>query len=90
MNAQYSITAQPSEQCVTLLLNGKISEDSLLALEESIVAARGQNRTIVMDLSEVTLVDRKAVEYLADQTLHNIRIVNCPVYLRHWIEDFDA
>jgi len=90
MDTAYKIITQPSDQIVTILLNGKFSEDSLAALEESISAARGANRTVVMDLSEVTLVDRKAVQYLVDQTSHNVRIVNCPVYLRRWIKDFDA
>lgn len=85
MNASYKITTEPSEQSVTILLNGKFSEDSLAALEESITAARGVHQQVVMDLSEVTLVDRKAVQYLVDQTSHNVRIVNCPVYLRRWI-----
>jgi len=87
MEAAYTITTQPSEQFVTILLNGKFSEDSLAELEQSIAAARGANQAVVMDLSEVTLVDRKAVEYLADQ---NVRIVNCPVYLRRWIKQIDA
>jgi len=87
MDASYTITTQPSEQFVTILLNGKFSEDSLAELEESIAAARGANQPVVMDLSEVTLVDRKAVEYLADQ---NVRIVNCPVYLRRWIKHLDT
>ncbi len=90
MEAAYKITTQPEEQFVTILLNGKFSEDSLADLDESIMAALGANQTVVMDLSEVTLVDRKAVEYLADQSSHNVRIVNCPVYLRRWIKDLDA
>ena len=90
MDAAYKITTQPSDQFVTILLNGKFSEDSLAALDESISAARGANRNVVMDLSEVTLVDRKAVQYLVDQTSHNVRIVNCPVYLRRWIKNLDA
>lgn len=85
MNASYTITTQPSEQFVTILLNGKFGEDALGALDESIAAARGVNQAVVMDLSEVTLVDRKAVQYLVDQTSHNVKIVNCPVYLRRWI-----
>jgi anti-anti-sigma regulatory factor len=90
MDAAYKITTQPSDQFVTILLNGKFSEDSLAALDESISAARGANRNVVMDLSEVTLVDRKAVQYLVDQTSHNVRLVNCPVYLRRWIKNLDA
>jgi ABC-type transporter Mla MlaB component len=85
MDAAYKITTQPSAEFVTLLLNGKFSEEALEALDESISAARCANQQVVMDLSEVTLVDRKAVQYLVDQTSHNVRIVNCPVYLRRWI-----
>jgi anti-anti-sigma regulatory factor len=87
MDGAYKITTQPDEQMVTILLNGKFGEDSLAELEESIAAARDANQAVVMDLSEVTLVDRKAVEYLADQ---DVRIVNCPVYLRRWIKQLDA
>ena len=85
MSASYKITTHPSEEAVTILLNGKLSEDSLGALDESIAAARRTSQQVVMDLSEVTLVDRKAVQYLADQFSHDVRIVNCPVYLRRWI-----
>jgi anti-anti-sigma regulatory factor len=85
MNVSPKITTQPSEEIVTILLNGKLSEDSLAALEESLAAARGKHQHVVMDLSEVTLVDRKAVQYLADQSSDDIRIINCPDYLRRWI-----
>lgn len=90
MNTAYTITTEPSNQSVTILLNGKISEDSLAALDESISAARTVNREIVMDLSEVTLVDRKALQYLLDQTSHNVKIVNCPIYLRKWLPNGDG
>lgn len=85
MSASYKITTQPSETFVTVLLNGNFSEDSLAALKASLAEAREENREVVVDLSEVTLVDRKAVQYLVDQTSNNVKIVNCPVYLRRWI-----
>ncbi len=90
MNAAYTITTEPSAHAVTILLNGKFSEDSLAALDESISAARIVNCEIVMDLSEVTLVDRKALEYLREQTSHNVRIVNCPIYIKKWLPNGDG
>ena len=83
----YKITAEshPAERSITLLLDGKFSEDALPALRQSISAARQNNQQIYIDLSEVTLVDRKAVQYFSQQAEHDIKIVNCPVYLRHWI-----
>ena len=89
MSASYKITTQPSEQSVTILLNGNFSEDALAVLDESLSAARDAHQNVVMDLTEVTLMDRKAVQYLVDQTLNNVKIVNCPVYLRRWIKVSD-
>jgi ABC-type transporter Mla MlaB component len=83
----YKITAErhPAQQSITLLLDGKFSEDALPALEQSISEARETERTVYIDLSEVTLVDRKAVEYFSEQASDKVRLVNCPVYLRGWI-----
>lgn len=88
MDASYKITAErrPSEQTVTLLLNGKFSEDALAELEDSISKARGVSERVLIDLSEVTLVDRKAVQYFSDRASEQIKLVNCPVYLRSWIK----
>jgi anti-anti-sigma regulatory factor len=84
---QYKITPQPdpATSCVTLLLNGRFSEDALPELEQSIMAAKDSYRRIYIDLSEVTLVDRKAVQYISDQASEEIKLVNCPIYLRRWI-----
>ncbi len=83
----FKITAEPhpAERSVTLLLDGKFSEDALPALRQSISTARQENQEVCIDLSEVTLVDRKAVQYFSQQTANGVKIVNCPVYLRQWI-----
>ena len=87
MQAHYKITMEPhpAECSVTLLLNGKFSEDALPDLEQSISQARGAHQRIYIDLSEVTLVDRKAVQYFSRQAGRNVKLVNCPIYLRSWI-----
>ena len=38
-----------------------------------------------MDLKEVTLVDRKTVRFLARCESDNIKVENCPAYIREWI-----
>jgi ABC-type transporter Mla MlaB component len=83
----YKITAEqhPADQSITLLLDGKFSEDALPALRESISAARRRKQIVYIDLSEVTLVDRKAVQYFSEQAARDVKLVNCPAYLRHWI-----
>ncbi len=71
---------------MTLSLNGKFDEDAIPELEHSIVEARELHRLVYIDLSEVTLVDRKAVQYFSEQAAHDVKLVNCPVYLRRWIK----
>ncbi|HEX4751225.1 MAG TPA: hypothetical protein VH302_16945 [Bryobacteraceae bacterium] len=85
----YKIRAEqhPVERSVTLLLDGKFSEDALPELRQSISAARQTQQTVYIDLSEVTLVDRKAVQYFSEQAAKDVKLVNCPVYLRGWIRE---
>jgi anti-anti-sigma regulatory factor len=87
METHYKITTEPHprERSVTLMLNGKFGEDALPELEQSISEARDAQQHIYIDLSEVTLVDRKAVQYFSEQAAHDVKLVNCPVYLRRWI-----
>lgn len=88
MQTHYTITTEPhpAECAVTLLLNGKFCEDAIPELEHSISEARGAQQRIVIDLSEVTLVDRKALQYISEQASSDIKLVNCPIYLRRWIK----
>jgi len=87
MQTHYKITTElhPVERSVTLLLNGRFSEDALPELEQSISEARDAHQRVYIDLSEVTLVDRKAVQYFTEQAGHDLKLVNCPIYLRRWI-----
>jgi anti-anti-sigma regulatory factor len=82
VETQYKIVSAAS---VTLLLNGKFGEDAIPELEHSIGEARESRRRVYIDLSEVTLVDRKAVQYFSEQAAQDVKLVNCPVYLRRWI-----
>jgi len=82
VQTQYKIVSAAS---VTLLLNGKFGEDAIPELEHSIIEARESRRRVYIDLSEVTLVDRKAVQYFSEQAAQDVKLVNCPVYLRRWI-----
>jgi anti-anti-sigma regulatory factor len=40
---------------------------------------------IVLDLKDITLVDRAAVRFLARLEMAGTEIVNCPEYVRSWI-----
>lgn len=87
MEANYKIRTEPdpAERSITLLLDGKFSEDALAELDQSISEARNTHQHIYIDLSEVTLIDRKTIQYFSEQAIHNVKLINCPNYLRRWI-----
>jgi len=43
-------------------------------------------KTIALDLQDVRLADREAVKFLRDCEAHGMKLVNCPAYVREWIE----
>jgi anti-anti-sigma regulatory factor len=67
----------------TLALSGKFSGARLGQLRRAIEGARRTRREVVIDLSEVTLVDRLSLRFLAAQP--DIKLVNCPEYIRSWL-----
>lgn len=64
-------------------LSGLLDGEHAARLEELLATVAGGR--IVLDLTDVTLVDRVAVRFLARTEMAGIEIVNCPEYVRHWI-----
>lgn len=87
MQSSYKIirAADAADNIVTLLLNGKFDEDSLPELEANICQATAARQRVYIDLSEVTLVDRKTVQFFSERASPEVKLVNCPIYLRRWI-----
>ena len=67
-----------------LLLSGRIHAEDLAELERFLMEAA--DRAIALDLSDVTLVDRDAVKFLAGCEERNIQLRSCPAYIREWID----
>lgn len=70
---------------VTLALSGHIEADALAELRQRIDDAGRMDRRVSVDLSEVTLMDRVAVRFLACQPAGGVELVNCPPYIERWI-----
>jgi hypothetical protein len=70
---------------VTLTLAGKCNGGSLGELRRAIDKARRLQKQIVIDLGEVTLVDRPSLQFLAAQARDDIKLINCPEYIVPWI-----
>lgn len=72
-------------ELVVFKLTGRIQAEDvpeLLALLKS----ESSGRSVQMDLSDVKLVDRDAVLFLALKEAVGIRLRNCSAYIRQWID----
>ena len=65
-------------------VSGRIGTEDVAELQR-LFKMEQTGQDISLDLEEVTLVDREAVGFLARCDLENIRLENCPAYIREWI-----
>jgi anti-anti-sigma regulatory factor len=65
------------------VLSGVLDAELSARLEELLEAAAGGR--VVLDLKDITLVDRAAIRFLARVELAGTEIINCPSYVRSWI-----
>ena len=70
---------------VRFMLSGRIETEHLPELRRLIEGEDGQ-RTVTFDLREVKLLDRDAVNFLADCEAAGATLENCPAYVREWID----
>ncbi len=52
---------------------------------EGLVKREQDGAALVLDLKEVRLADRGAVQFLARIESGAVRLVNCPAYIREWV-----
>jgi hypothetical protein len=69
-------------ECTTFALSGRIRSEHVPYLTSLLEQVRGR---IVLDLKEVTLVDREAVRFLAACETKGPVLKNCPAFVREWI-----
>ena len=67
---------------VVLEVSGHIEGDHVGMLRELIGQEKG---TVVIDLNEVTLVDRDAIRLLAASEAGGTHLRRCPAYIREWL-----
>jgi hypothetical protein len=70
---------------VVFTLSGRIEPEHVEELQR-VCSLEAIDRLLVLDLKDVTLVDRDAVRYLARCEANGVRLENCPAYIREWIE----
>ena len=72
-----------ARDAVVLALSGDIDHEHVARLQQFLTSDTG--RRLILDLDNVTLVDRAAIHFLAAAEAAGIRLVNCPEYVRTWI-----
>jgi ABC-type transporter Mla MlaB component len=74
----------PRGDAVVLAVSGRFDADAIEELRTALDAEAC--RTMVVDLEEVTLVDRAGVKVLAEYEAAGVRLEHCPEYARRWID----
>jgi hypothetical protein len=69
---------------ITLGVGGKVCRRTLPELDR-LIALEQKRRHVLLDLSEVTLLDQEAARFFGAKLLRGVELVNCPPYIRHWI-----
>jgi len=72
------------EAGVIFTLSGRIQWDNVAELQR-LFALEAAGRLLVLDLQEVKLVDRDAVQFLARCEADGMTLAHCPAYIRRWI-----
>ncbi len=70
---------------LTLALSGNVSAAALPEIGRKIEDGRQVRMHVVLDLGEVTLLDREAARFFAEQATRGVELVNCPIYIKRWI-----
>jgi ABC-type transporter Mla MlaB component len=76
-------TTRDESQAMTVHLCGQLTSEYVPELEKAISPNEAQQ--IALDMSDVTFVDRKAMEFLCG-VKSRVSIENIPSYVMRWIE----
>ena len=79
-------TVQENEQSCRIRLCGEFTSEYVAELQRSVAELPSSAIGIILDMANVTFVDREAMVFLCAARSRNIHIENVPSYVRRWIE----
>jgi anti-anti-sigma regulatory factor len=82
----FKIQRSADENFVVFTLSGRIKAASLAELQK-LLESEAHDQSILLDLTEVKLVDRDVIGFLASCEVKGVKLVNCPTYIREWIKE---
>jgi hypothetical protein len=72
-------------KCTVFILSGRI-EGLAIAELRKLFEPQTDYRGIVLDLREVSVVDREVMRFLISCEADGVRLENCASYIREWME----
>jgi anti-anti-sigma regulatory factor len=69
---------------VVFALIGRLDAEHIAELE-TLIAAEGKNRRIILDLKDMTLTGQDGIDFLSRCEASQIALVNCDPYVREWM-----
>lgn len=70
---------------VVFKLSGRIETENMAELE-ALLSAEASGRRVLLDLSDLTLLNQGVVSFLKQWEASGIELLNCPPYVREWMK----
>jgi anti-anti-sigma regulatory factor len=67
------------------VLSGRIEKQAMAELRR-LFELQPNARDIVLDLKDVSVVDRDTLRFFADCEAEGVKLENCAAYIREWME----
>jgi hypothetical protein len=80
----FHIQTSVNDDNVTFAVSGRLDVNGIAELKGLMYGYRKCHR-LVLDLKDVGLVDRFAIQSLTAFEGNGVQLVNCPLYVRDWI-----
>jgi len=71
---------------VLFVLSGRIETTEDIEQLQEILAVETSGQQLILDLRDVTLVNQDAVRFLSRCEANGIKLENCPLHVRRWID----
>jgi anti-anti-sigma regulatory factor len=71
---------------VLFTLSGRIESTEDIKQLQELLAAERSGQKLILDLRDVTLVSQDAVKFLCRCEADGIKLENCPLHVRRWID----
>jgi hypothetical protein len=81
----FRIETAARRKCTVFTLSGRIEERAIAELRR-LFEQQADCSQIVLDLKDVSVIDREAVRFLAHCEADGVMLENCTPYIREWVE----